>query len=764
MLTTTLLTAAAAAGAVFGIPAIRRVAVSSWAIKIAAAQMPTIGETERIALEAGSVWWDGDLFSGNPDWQKLFAFKVAPLSPEEQAFLDGPVEKLCGMLDDFGIAQRRDLSPEVWAFIKKNKFFGMIIPKKDGGLGFSAAAHSAVVTKISSVSLTAAVTVMVPNSLGPGELLIRYGTPAQRKQYLATLATGKDIPCFGLTEPHAGSDAANGRALGIVTEGTFKGKKTLGISLTFSKRYITLAPVATVVGLAFRLTDPKHLLGNKDDLGITLALIPRETKGLVIGQRHDPMGAPFQNGPVQGTNMFIPLEYIIGGRERIGQGWRMLMECLSAGRGISLPSLSVGAAELSTRACSAYALVREQFGLPIGKFEGVRERLARIAGYTYLMNATRLLTAGAVDAGEHPSVASAIAKEKLTEGMRLCLNDGMDVMAGAAICKGPRNIFGRPYTAIPIGITVEGANILTRSLITFGQGAIRCHPYMQSVVEGIQKRDVKTFDKAMFGMLGHMAANAVRAKWHGLSGARLVRLPNGLLKHPHAAHLRRLTRLSAAFAFLADVGLFTLGGALKRKEYLSGRYADALSWLYLASATLKRAHDTGYPANEKPLVEWSLLKAEYEIEQALKGVLANLPNRPVAVVARLVAFPWGFRAALPTDRQADAVADVLLEHATGVREALTGDIFVPGATVPGLGQLDDAYTQTVYTAGSRKKLAQAIKAGHLKARRKEDILAEAVEIVLLTNAEAKGLFNAEMARDEAVQVSAFGTAEYNGLK
>jgi acyl-CoA dehydrogenase len=664
-----LLTAAAALAAVFGVPPIRRLLISSWAIRLAARQLPTIGETERIALEAGSVFWEGELFSGTPDWTKLFGFKVAPLSPEEQAFLDGPVEKLCAMLDDFGIAQRRDLPPEIWAFIKKNKFFGMIIPKKEGGLGFSAAAHSAVVTKICSVSFTAAVTVMVPNSLGPGELLIRYGTPAQKKHYLPRLATGQEVPCFGLTEPHAGSDAANGRAVGIVTEQVVKGKKTLGISLTFSKRYITLAPVATVVGLAFRLTDPNHLLGEREDLGITLALVPRDTKGLKIGMRHDPVGSVFQNGPVQGENMFIPMECIIGGRERIGQGWRMLMECLSAGRGISLPSLSVGAAELATRATSAYAIVREQFGLPIGKFEGVRERLARVAAFTYLMNATRLLTAGAVDAGEHPSVASAIAKEKLTEGMRLCLNDGMDIMGGAAICRGPRNIFARAYSAIPIGITVEGANILTRSLITFGQGAMRCHPYLQAMVNAIGKRDVKAFDRALFGTLGHLYMNGIRAKLYGVSGGHLVRLPNGLLNSPHACHLRRLTRLSAAFAFIADAGLLTLGGALKRKEYLSGRYADAFSWLYLASATLKRAHDTNHPANEKPLVEWALLRAEYEIEQALKGVLANLPNRFVATCVRWAAFPWGFRAKLPTDRQTDAVVDMLLEHATGVREA-----------------------------------------------------------------------------------------------
>lgn len=767
-MSTTLLITAAALASVFGVPQIRRHAITRWVMPFAAKQLPTIGETERIALEAGTVWWDGDLFSGSPNWNKLLAMKVKGLTAEEQAFLDGPVEKLCQMVDDNDIAQRRDLSPTVWTFLKKNKFFGMIIPKEHGGLGFSAAAHAAVVTKISSVSLTTAVTVMVPNSLGPGELLLHYGTPAQQKHYLPRLAVGQEIPCFGLTEPHAGSDAANGRSYGIVCWSTHKGVKTLGLKLTFSKRYITLAPIASVVGLAFRLYDPEHLLGDefggKEDLGITLALVPRNTKGLNIGKRHDPMGAPFQNGPVSGDGMFIPLDCIIGGKKQIGQGWRMLMECLSAGRGISLPSLSIGAAQLSTRACSAYALVREQFGMPIGKFEGVRERLARLAASTYTMSATGRFTASAVDAGEKPSVGSAIAKAYLTEGMRVALDDGMDIMAGAAICKGPHNILGRAYSAVPIGITVEGANILTRSLIVFGQGAIRCHPYLQAEVEALQTRNLAKLDRALFGHVAHVMLNGVRAFTRNLTRGKLVRVPN----NPYSRYYQHLSRLSASFALVADVGLLTLGGALKRKEYLSGRYADAFAALYLASATLKQAHDTNYNRLERPLIEYSLTLHLYQAEQALKGVLENLGSnrftKLVACKARIVAFPLGFWCKPPSDAQTDAVVDALLEHATGIRESLTPSIFVPEKNKPGLGLLDDAYHQTVYTAASRKKLAQAVKAKQIQSKKPEDQLAEAVEIGLLTNAEAKALFNAAMARDAAVQVTAFTVAEHAELK
>ena len=749
-----------ALGTVLGVPQVRRNVISRWALPLAAKQLPTIGETERIALEAGTVWWEGDLFRGNPDWQKLLDFKVKELTDEELAFLNGPTAKLCDMLDDFQIAQIRDLPKPVWQFIKKNKFLGIIIPKEWGGLGFSAAAHSAIVAKISSISFTTAVTVMVPNSLGPGELLLRYGTKKQQERYLAKLAVGEEVPCFGLTEPHAGSDAANGSSFGVVCHGMFEGKKVLGMRLTFSKRYITLAPVATVIGLAFTLRDPECLLGGEEDLGITLALLPRKTKGLEIGQRHDPMGAPFQNGPVRGRDVFVPLEYIIGGRDQIGNGWRMLMECLSAGRGISLPSLAVGAAQLSTRAISAYGMVREQFNTPVGKFEGVRERMADTFADTYMMNATRRLTCGAVDAGEHPSVASAIAKAYLTEGSRNAINSGMDILAGAAICKGPKNIFARIYAAIPIGITVEGANILTRSLIVFGQGAIRCHPYLQAEVASIQARDVVAFDKAMFGHMGYALTAAVRSLFHALTFNFYAPAPRNM----YAKHYKKLSRYCAALSLIADIGLVTMGGALKRKEYLSGRYADAFAWLYLASATLKQAHDDGHIPSHKPLVDYTMAKACVEIEKGLSGVLTNLPNRPAAWLARLLTFPFGFYAQPVTDKLRDKVVDTVMDASLSVREALTDIIAIPDAKAPGLGQLEDAYRQTVATLEVRKKFAKYVRLGTIEGRTLDDQMAFAVDAKLMTKDDAKALWNAHMARDEAIQVSAFSVEDHAELK
>ncbi|MDD9911465.1 MAG: acyl-CoA dehydrogenase [Alphaproteobacteria bacterium] len=746
---------------IFGVPPIRQFFVSRIALKLAAKALPTIGETERIALEAGSVWWEGDLFRGNPDWNKMLNFKVKKLTKEEQAFLDGPVEELCSMIDDFKIAQDRDLPPKVWKFMKDQKFFGMIIPKKDGGLGFSAAAHSAVVTKISSVSLTAAVTVMVPNSLGPGELLLRYGTKEQKKHYLPRLADGRELPCFALTEPHAGSDAASGQSFGVICKQKVDGKDVIGMKLTFNKRYITLAPVATVVGLAFRLYDPDQLLGKKEDLGITCALLPRDTKGLEIGNRHDPMGVPFQNGPVRGKDVFVPLDVIIGGEKQIGNGWKMLMECLSAGRGISLPSLSVGAAEFSIRAASGYALVREQFGLNIGRFEGVRERLVRTAGNTYWMNATRRFTCGAVDAGEHPSVASAIAKAYLTEGMRLAINDGMDVLAGSAICRGPSNIFSRPYMGIPIGITVEGANILTRSLIVFGQGAMRCHPYLQDEVNAIQKNDIKAFDKAFFGHINHVFSNGVRAFILGLTNGYMAKTP---VSGHYARYYRQLSRYSAALAFMADIGLATLGGALKRKEYLSGQYADAFAWLYLASATLKQAHDDGYPAKHQPLVDWCLQEALYHIEDALNDVLRNLPNKLLALKARFMVFPFGRWQQKPSEKQVEAVAKVLLNPASGVRDDLTQNIFVPTKAEPGLGLLEDAYAKSIAAQPGRDKLTQALRSKKISKGTVLSMADKALKAKVITKAEHTTIAAAEKAKDAAVQVDDFTVKTHKTLK
>jgi len=756
------LTTVAGAAVVFGIRFVRRQLLSRPIMGLIARILPKMGETEKIALDAGTVWWEGELFSGTPDWSKLLDFKIQPLSPEEQAFLDGPVEELCRKLDDWQIANDRDLSPDIWNDIKTQGFFGMIIPKEHGGLGFSAQMHSAVVAKIASRSVTAAVTVMVPNSLGPGELLMAYGTEAQKNHYLPRLADGRDVPCFALTEPNAGSDAANGQSQGIVCRDLWDGEEVLGIRLNFDKRYITLAPVATVIGLAFRLSDPDRLIGDVDDIGITCALVPRDTKGVMIGLRHDPMGVPFQNGPIQGENVFIPLDFVIGGREQVGNGWRMLMETLAAGRGISLPSLSVGAAELACRATTAYGQVREQFGLPIGRFEGVAERIARIGGNTYVMDAVRKLGAGAVDAGERPSVASAIAKAYLTEGMRLCLNDAMDIHAGSAISRGPKNIFSRPYISIPIGITVEGANILTRSLIVFGQGAMRCHPFAHAEMTAIEEKDLKAFDIALFGHINHVSRNAMRAFIGATTGGLFMSAPHGVGRE--AKHYKALARLSAAFAFIADVGLMTLGGALKRKESLSGRYADAFAGLFLASAALKRFHDDDAPQAHRVVLEWALAKALHDIENALIGVLANLPNRAAANAAELIAFPFGVKHAPLTDAQNAALSKALLAPSGGLREALTPDIYIPAPDEPGLGELEFTLDEIDEARPARAKVDAARRDGLISKDTVMSMAEAAKKQGILTSAEAALIQDGETARDAVVQVDSFDAKTFQSLK
>ena len=762
MTTTTIILLLLVSGAIalFVIPAIRRAVISAPIMKMAARALPTMGDTERIALEAGTVWWDGELFCGKPDWSKLLDFEIKPLSAEEQAFLDGPTQDLCTMLDDWQIIQERDLSPGVWNFIKDKGFFGMIIPKQYGGLGFSAHAHSAVITKLSSRSVTAAVTIMVPNSLGPGELLVHYGTDEQKNHYLPRLASGEDIPCFALTEPGAGSDAANGRAQGIVCKGMWGEKEITGIRLTFDKRYITLAPVATIVGLAFRLYDPDLLLGGDEDIGITCALIPRDTPGVVIGNRHDTMGVPFQNGPVSGDGVFVPLECIIGGRDGAGAGWRMLMESLATGRCISLPSQSLGAAQLAARSTSAYATVREQFGLPIGKFEGVRERLARIAGHAYFMNAACRLAFGAVDAGERPSVISAIVKVYLTESSRLCINDAMDIHAGAAICRGPANIFSCPANAIPIGITVEGANILTRSLIVFGQGAIRCHPYVRDEMEAIKSGHVAAFERAFFGHLAHIAKNAARSFLLGLSGGRLASSP---VSGFEARHYRDIARFSAAFALISDMALVTLGGALKRKEYLSGRLSDAFAWMFLATATLKHFNDNGRPKNQRALLDWTCAHALKQVESALLGVLANLPNRFVAGVAKLLTFPYGATRAAPTDSRIDAVAEAITTD-MDVRDALTGDIYIPGPNDPALGKLEHAFAKIRAAAPARAKLELARRDGRLAKDSTAAMAIAAAREGILSDQERTLIEETEALRDDVIAVSDFNPISYGELR
>ncbi len=737
---------------VFAVPPIRRILVTSWVMPIVGGALPRMGDTERIALEAGSVWWDAELFSGRPAWKKLLGFHAKPLTEAERAFLAGPVETLCGMVDEWDVLARRDLSPEAWAFMKKERFFGMIIPESYGGRGFSALAHSAVITKISSRSVTAAVTAMVPNSLGPAELLLHYGTDEQKNHYLPRLARGEEIPCFALTEPEAGSDATAQKSVGIVETGLFEGKETLGMRLNWSKRYITLAPVATVVGLAFMLRDPKRLLGGEEEIGITCALLPATLPGITLGLRHDPLGIPFLNGPTEGRDVFVPLSMIIGGRPMAGKGWRMLMDCLAAGRGISLPSLAVGSAELATRVTTAYANVREQFGLPIGRFEGIEEPIARIAGKTYLMDAARRLTAGAIDEGQKPAVISAIVKRYLTEGMRQVINDAMDVQAGAGISRGPRNILAAAYSAVPIGITVEGANILTRTLIIYGQGAIRCHPFVQAEMRAIAERNLAAFDRAFFGHLGHVIGTKIRVTLHGLTGARFASAPIG---GPTAVWFRRLTRLSAAFALTSEFAMATLGGTLKRRERLSGRLADALAWLYIGSAALKRFTDEGQPKRDLTVLRWGMAHACHEIETALVGVMDNLPNRPIAWLLRVATFPLGLRHPAPSDRLGEAVARGVLEDRQ-LRDALTAHIHVPSAGEGSLGRLEAAYAAVVAAAPVEGKLKQAVRAKRVPRAEGEALLQAGVKAGIVSEEEAALWRKADTARRDAIQVDSFG--------
>jgi len=738
------------------VTSIRRSLVSDRALRIFRAALPTMSQTERDALEAGTVWWDGELFSGRPDWKKLLAYPVPTLTAAEQAFLDGPVEELCSMVNDWHITEERhDLPSEVWQFIKDQGFFGMIIPKKYGGLEFSALAHSSVVMKVASRSTTAAVTVMVPNSLGPAELLLHYGTQRQKDYYLPRLAKGEEVPCFALTGPEAGSDASSIPDRGVVCRGRFEGKDMIGIRLNWEKRYITLGPVATVLGLAFKLYDPDHLLGKQEEIGITLALIPTNSPGISIGNRHMPLNIVFQNGPNWGKDVFIPLDWVIGGADRVGKGWRMLMESLAAGRSISLPALSTGAGKLASRATGAYARIRKQFKTPIGRFEGVEEVLANIAGNTYMMDAARTMTAGAVDSGEKPAVPSAIVKYNLTERMRTVVNHAMDVQGGTGICLGPRNLLGRVYQAIPISITVEGANILTRSLITFGQGAIRCHPFvlkeMQAVAETDPVQASRDFDKALFGHIGFILSNALRTLFLGLTAARFAVVPGGNLTR---RYYQQLTRMSAAFAFVSDVAMLLLGGKLKRKEKLSGRLADIISHLYLASAVLKRFEDQGRPVDDLFLLRWSCQESLHTIQLRLVEILKNFPNRFVGKCLGVMVFPGGHPYGEPDDRLGHKVAGVILEPSEA-RDRLTAGIFISTDHDETIGRIDHALDLVIKAEPVEKKLAAAMRSGVLDKADVEIQLEQAIAKEIIAAGEAEIFRQAAAARREVITVDDF---------
>ncbi|NMG66213.1 acyl-CoA dehydrogenase [Azoarcus indigens] len=700
---------------VFLLPALRRRLVSAPLFKGFRRALPAMSQTERDALEAGTVWWEGELFAGKPDWRRFAAYPWPRLSAEEQAFLDNETSELCRRVQDWEATSQHDMSPEVWRYIKEQGFLGMIIPKEYGGKGFSAYAHSQVVTKLSTRSSAPAVTVMVPNSLGPAELLLHYGTPEQKRHYLPRLARGEDIPAFALTSPWAGSDAASIPDAGVVCRGQWQGREVLGMRVSFDKRYITLAPVCTVFGLAFRLYDPDHLLGSVEDIGITCALVPHDHPGVDIGRRHFPLNAVWMNGPIRGQDVFMPLDFIIGGPKMAGQGWRMLMECLAAGRSISLPGSNTGMQKLTARAVGAYARVRYQFKTAIGRFEGVEEALTRIGANTYLCDAARVMTAGAIDLGEKPSVVSAIVKYHVTERARQTVNDGMDVIGGKGICLGPQNFLGRAYQQIPVGITVEGANILTRSLILFGQGAIRCHPYVLEEMHAAGEGDLAAFDRAFWGHIGYTLSNGVRALVMGLTGSHFVGVAADVAPETRR-YYQQLTRFSAAFAFLADLSMGTMGGALKRKEKLSARLGDILSLMYLASATLKRFEAEGRQAEDAPLMHWALWDCMFRAQNAFEGVIANFPNRFFALLLRrLVVFPLGRPYVVPSDRLGHEVAKRLIAPSP-TRDRLTADVFLPTGIDEPVAALEAALLATVAAEPIEAKVRRAQKEGRFKPR------------------------------------------------
>lgn len=755
--------------------------------------LPPLSDTEREALEAGTVWWDGDIFSGRPDWNKLHSYPTPTLTTEEQAFLDGPVEQLCRMTSEWQIStELQDLPEEIWQFIRNNGFFGLIIPQEYGGKGFSAFAHSQIAMKLASRSGDLGSTVMVPNSLGPAELLLHYGTEEQKNHYLPRLAAGVEIPCFALTSPEAGSDAGSMPDKGIVCRGQWQGREVLGLRVSWEKRYITLGPVATLLGLAFKVHDPDHLLGEKEELGISLALIPTDTDGVEIGRRHFPLNAAFMNGPNSGTEVFIPMDYLIGGQAMIGHGWKMLMNCLAVGRSISLPAGGTGAAKMASMTTGAYARIRRQFNMPIGEFEGVQEALARIGGNTYVMDAARRMTAGAVDLGEKPAVLSAVVKYHLTERMRQCINDAMDVHGGKGICLGPKNYLGRGYQSVPISITVEGANILTRSMMIFGQGAVRSHPYVLQEMLATQEPDrqqaIARFDALLYRHIGHALGNAAGSLLLGLTGGRLVSVPEHLSRpssrrsvrqpplpdSPRAAprvprhrdvaepqvdadirrYYRQLSRLAAAFATLTDTSMLMLGGELKRRERLSARLGDVLSYLYLASACLKHYHDQGEPAEDLPLLRWGVEDLLQKIEQAMHEILLNFPARAVGIALRMIVFPLGRRLKPPSDLTSQKVARALLTPGAA-RDRLLEGCYRSSDPEDVTGLLNHSLERIVLAEPIEQRLSRALRSGELAHGSAADELGVAAESGVISPDEAKLVREARQLSRAVIEVDDF---------
>jgi acyl-CoA dehydrogenase len=723
--------------------------------------LPAMSQTEKEALEAGTVWWDGELFTGNPDWSKLMSAKAPVLTAEEQAFLDGPCEELCRMIDDFDITHRRgDMPPEIWDFLKSKGFFAMIIQKQYGGLEFSAYAHSCVLAKLASRSATVSSTVAVPNSLGPAELLQHYGTDEQKQHYLPRLARGLEVPCFALTGPRAGSDAASLPDTGVICKGMWQGREITGLRLNFSKRYITLAPVATVIGLAFRMFDPDKLIGDKADLGITVALIPRDTAGVTIGRRHFPLNVPFQNGPILGTDVFVPLDFIIGGTKMAGQGWRMLVEQLSVGRCISLPSNGTGGAKTAVFATGAYARIRRQFNMPVGKFEGVETVIARMVGYTYAMDAARSVTAGAIDGGEKPSVPSAMLKYHITEMSRQIANDAMDVQGGKGICLGPRNYLGRGYQVVPVAITVEGANILTRSLIIFGQGAVRCHPFVLKEMEAARNPDrargVDDFDRALFGHIGFTISNAVRSLVMALTNGRFTNVPGSGAEKRYFQHI---VRFSASFAFAVDVAMLTLGGYLKKKENLSARLGDVLSNMYIASMVLKHWENQGRRAEDLPIVEWACRHLLYRAQEQLHGFLRNFPSPVIGGFMRFFVFPRGLQYSAPSDRSGRHLADLVL-NPTAVRDRLCYPVYREVQPHNALGLLQEALELAPVAEPIDKRIrVEGVKTGKVTALDVPGQITQALAAGIISETEAAQLRDYDRKVMELIHVDDFESHE-----
>jgi len=742
------------------VPAIRLPAITAPLLGFYTKILPPLSETERVALEAGTVGFEGELFSGKPDWQVLLDQPAPTLTAEEQAFIDGPVEELCRMTNDWDITHvRADLPPEMWEFIKKNKFFGMIVPKEYGGLGFSALGNHKVIQKLASVSSVVSSTVGVPNSLGPAELLMHYGTQEQKDHYLPRLADGREVPCFALTGPWAGSDATSIPDFGIVCMGDWNGANVVGVKLTFDKRYITLAPVASLIGMAFRMYDPDGILGDKRDIGISLALLPRETPGIDIGRRHFPLNSPFQNGPLSGREVFIPLSQLIGGEAYAGKGWQMLVECLSIGRSITLPSTASGGAKLAAVATGSYARIRKQFGLSIGRFEGVQEALARIAGNAYTISALSEASAAAVARGELPAVPSTISKYHCTEMGRQVAQDAMDIHGGKGIILGPKNYLGRAWQASPIAITVEGANIMTRSLMIFGQGAILCHPWVLKEMKAATLEDederLREFDRNLFGHIGFAISNAVRSLWFGLTGARFGKAPGDAYTR---RFYRKLNRYSAALALCADTSMLLLGGKLKFKESLSGRLGDVLSQLYITSALLKRYEDWGRPEADQPLLAWSFHDAVHKMEVSLSAALRNFPVRPVGWLLWALIFPLGRRAQAPSDRLGRRAASLLMTP-NEARDRLAEGVFTtPTATNPA-GRIDSYLPAVVLAEPVERKFLKALKSSGIESLTFAEQLEEGVREGWITADERRQLEELREMTVDAISVDDFDPAE-----